>query len=65
MRSVFSPNAGKYGPEKNPYLDTFNAVNLKASFHALTISWLNLDTHCVDYLHGMSFSIFALNLLAT
>ena len=21
--SVFSPNAGKYGPEKNPYLDTF------------------------------------------
>ena len=24
--SVFSPNAGKYGPEKTPYLDTFNAV---------------------------------------
>ena len=24
--SVFSPNAGKYGPEKNPYLDTFHAV---------------------------------------
>ena len=21
--SVFSPNAGKYGPEKTPYLDTF------------------------------------------
>ena len=21
--SVFSPNAGKYGPEKPPYLDTF------------------------------------------
>ena len=24
--SVFSPNAGKYGPEKAPYLDTFHAV---------------------------------------
>ena len=26
--SVFSPNAGKYGPEITPYLDTFHAVNL-------------------------------------
>ena len=24
--SIFSPNTGKYGPEKNPYLDTFHAV---------------------------------------
>ena len=24
--SVFSPNMGKYGPEKTPYLDTFYAV---------------------------------------
>ena len=24
--SVFSPNAGKYGPEKIPYLDTFHTV---------------------------------------
>ena len=24
--SVFSPNAGKYGPEKTPYLGIFNAV---------------------------------------
>ena len=24
---VFSLNAGKYGPEKTPYLDTFHAVN--------------------------------------
>ena len=23
--SVFNPNAGKYGPEITPYLDTFNA----------------------------------------
>ena len=24
--SIFSPNAGKYGPEKTPHLDTFHAV---------------------------------------
>ena len=24
--SIFSPNAGKYGPEKTPYLDIFHAV---------------------------------------
>ena len=24
---VFSPNAGKYGPEKTPPLDTFHAVS--------------------------------------
>ena len=27
LRTVFSPNAEKYGPEKTPYLDTFHAVN--------------------------------------
>ena len=26
--SVFRPNAGKYGPEKTPQLDTFHAVFL-------------------------------------
>ena len=26
--SVFIPNAGKHGPEKTPYLDTFHAVNI-------------------------------------
>ena len=25
---VFSPNTGKYGPEKNPYLDIFHAVDI-------------------------------------
>ena len=25
--SVFSPNRGKYGPEKTPHLDTFHAVS--------------------------------------
>ena len=29
--SVFSPNAGKYGPEKTPYLDTFQAVTMSHS----------------------------------
>ena len=24
---LFSPNAGKYGPGKTPYLDTFHAVS--------------------------------------
>ena len=24
--SVFNPNTGKHGPEKTPYLDTFDAV---------------------------------------
>ena len=27
--SVFSPNAGKCGPEQTPYLNTFHAVELK------------------------------------
>ena len=30
--SVFSPNAGKYGPEKTSYLDTFHAVHFKRIF---------------------------------
>ena len=25
---VFSPNTGKYGPEKTPYLETFHAVKI-------------------------------------
>ena len=29
--SLFSPNTGKYGPEKIPYLDTFHAVVLMIS----------------------------------
>ena len=28
---AFGPNAGKHGPEKTPYLDTFHAVNLIVS----------------------------------
>ena len=26
LSSIFSPNAGKSGPEKTPYLDTFHAL---------------------------------------
>ena len=29
--SVFGPNAGKHGPEKTPYLDTFHVVNQSMS----------------------------------
>ena len=29
---VFSPNAGKYGPENTPYLDTFHAVRLNVRY---------------------------------
>ena len=39
--SVFSANAGKYGPKKYPYLDTFRAVKIKSFtlefFHSLFI----------------------------
>ena len=30
--SIFSPNAGKYGPDKTTYLDTFQAVKLLTIF---------------------------------
>ena len=39
--SVFSANAGKYGPKKYPYWDTFHAVKIKSFtlefFHSLFI----------------------------
>ena len=30
---VFSSNAGKYGPEKTPYLDTFHAVSTQLNMN--------------------------------
>ena len=36
--SVFSPNVGKYGPEKTPYLDTFQTVRNFLE-HAFFSSW--------------------------
>ena len=41
--SVFSPNAGKYGPEKTPYLDTFHTVLLSAIFE---IVFYKTSTDC-------------------
>ena len=36
--TVFNPNAGKYGPEITPYLDTFHAVISDISFDNVCIS---------------------------
>ena len=33
--SVFSPTAGKYGPRKTPYLDTFLAVKAMYQFEVI------------------------------
>ena len=33
---VVSPNAGKYGPEKSPHLDTFHAVDVIKSIKTLS-----------------------------
>ena len=35
--SVFSLNAGKYGPEKTPYLDTFHTVQVWQSLYLVTV----------------------------
>ena len=35
--SVLSPNAGKYGPEKTAYLDTFHAVISSPFFSSLAL----------------------------
>ena len=34
--SKYGPNAGKYGPEKTPYLDTFHAVLLELNPYNVT-----------------------------
>ena len=36
--SIFSPNAGKYRPEKIPYLDTFHAVSELKYFKSMSNS---------------------------
>ena len=36
---VFSPNAGKHGPEKTPYLDTFHAANI---FHKMIYTSISI-----------------------
>ena len=39
VKSVFSPSTGKYGPEKTPYLDTFQAVICFNSVHVSCVSF--------------------------
>ena len=48
---MFSPNTGKYGSEKTPYLDNFHAVGLSSVF---THSALNQSIHTAQ---KMKFSI--------
>ena len=48
---VFSPNTGKYGPEKTLYLDTFYTVNacfFPKEEYALLIQFA--DLHCFNNL---------------
>ena len=40
--SEFSPNTGKYGPQKTPYLDTFYAVPDTLSYNNIKIEFSNV-----------------------
>ena len=44
--SVFSPNAGNYGPEKTPYLGTFQAVSMMAFLVSLLLFFSMIFSHC-------------------
>ena len=44
---VFSPNTGKYGPEKTPYLDTNHAVHV-SDYHIITCDFAN-DFLCLKH----------------
>ena len=68
--SVFSPNAGKYGPENTPYLDTFHAVKNVKTLHFWRYSSkpttgeydqrdLNISNQFEIYFLGMECTIFA------
>ena len=56
--TVFSPNAGKYGPEITPYLDTFHAVHLASQNYFLILQLLHLlhitssDIHSGNIVEG-------------
>ena len=59
--SVFSPNAGKYGPEKTPYLDTFHVV-LQSPFLFLQMFYIAvfqyfLKLKCEGTIFGMTTSL--------
>ena len=44
---MFSQNAGKYGPEKTPYLDTFHAVEAGKKFHEALMSKFKLPLELI------------------
>ena len=60
--SVFGPNAGKYGPEKTPYLDTFRTVfntkipSLQRSLHGflMVTNWYSIVNISQDTLHEVT-----------
>ena len=54
---VFSPSTGKYGPEKNTYLDTFRAVFLVII--DFFISFLKLPLHKVCRNTGFHWPVFS------
>ena len=51
---IFSPNAGNYGPEKTPYLDTFHAVKITQRRPILQYSFshfpLNLEIQLLAFI---------------
>ena len=44
---VFSPNTGKYRPEKTPYLDTFHAGSSPVPFSIILISYISTGKSCI------------------
>ena len=59
--SVFSANAGKYGPEKTPYLDTFHTMNLEISVAKTTQKKLgisNLVSKRPYHIEGFKYGTF-------
>ena len=59
LNTVFSPNAGKYGPEKTPYLDNFYGVACTRTKEKGVVLkwWSSLTGH---YIH--KFGCFYLNI---
>ena len=56
--SVFSPNAGKYGPEITPDLDTFHAVHILYLYIIYCINNIR-STILLQYLVRIPYSFFA------
>ena len=46
---VFSPNTGKYGPEKTSYSDTFHAVIKIIKDKSFSIETINVIESLYDY----------------